>query len=159
MSAQYREIISEPEFFRAAYPMVVLASVFMVVRIGVQVRIRVLELQDYLIYLAFAFFLAMSICYLIAISTIFDISKVLVGLLEPWPTYQLDFLRNVRIVFITTVLFWLTLWSVKLSLLALYKKLLQGLPRVWTRLWWATFTFCIIVSSCHRILFNPAKRL
>jgi len=158
MSAQYKEIISEPEFFRASYAMVVLASAIMLVRIGVQVwRRKAMELQDYLIYLAFALFLALSICYLVNISTIFDISKVLVGSLEPWPTFQSDFVLNVRIVFVTTVLFWLTLWSVKLSLLALYKKLLEGLPRVWTRLWWAVFTFCIVVSPCYCMLFNHTK--
>jgi len=156
MPSTYREIISEDEFFRTAYAMVAFASIFILARIGIQVWMRrAMEMQDYLLYLASAFFLTMSICYLAIMPKTYQISKVQVGQMVPWPTIQSDIIIYVRYIFATTTLFWLALWSVKLSLLALYKKLLQGLPSVWTRLWWSVFAFCMIVSLPRCLLFQP----
>ncbi|CAN9248918.1 unnamed protein product [Alternaria alternata] len=145
MPSTYKEIISEPEFFRTSYAMVALASTFILARVSVQVWMRrAMESQDYFLYAAFIFFLAMSICYLIVIPKIYAIAKVQVGLLQPWPSILDDILVYVRTIFVTTTLFWLALWSVKLSLLALYKKLLEGLPTVWKKLWWAVIGFCTV---------------
>lgn len=106
-----------------------------------------MELQDYLVYTAFTLFLTMSICYLVIIHKIYMIGEVVNGLVDPWPSMKADILTYVRIMFVTTTLFWLSLWSVKLSLLALYRKLLEGLPEVYMRLWWGVFSFCLVVSG------------
>lgn len=55
------------------------------------------------------------------------------------------------------IFFWLTLWSVKASLLLMFKRLTVGLP-FYERLWWCVMSFVIlsfigcVVSdfvSCH----------
>ena len=154
----YKEIISEAQFFHIAYAMIALPSALVLARIGIQVwKRKAMELQDYLLYLAYAFFLTISICYLFMVPTVFAVGKVKMKAMKPWPTFEADLIFYFRLLYITTNGFWLTLWSVKFSLLALYKKLLEGLPRVYKRLWWAVIVFCIVVSAFRRMLFAPAK--
>ncbi|KAH7080992.1 hypothetical protein FB567DRAFT_117299 [Paraphoma chrysanthemicola] len=144
MSA-YREIISEPQFIRVVYAMVILATAFSLARLGIQVwKRKWMEMQDYLIYFAFVCFLAMSISYLVIVPQIYKIGRVTLGLIEPWPTLLDEVVNYIRMMFVTTTLFWISLWSVKLSLLSLYKKFMEGLPKIYMRLWWALFVFCLI---------------
>tara|TARA_R110002003_G_scaffold244_19_gene17581 strand:- start:2015 stop:2689 length:675 start_codon:yes stop_codon:yes gene_type:complete len=144
----YQEIISERQFVQVAYAMIFLASTFCLARSAIQVwKRKPMEMQDYLIYFAFMCFLAMSICYLVIVPKIYKIGRVTLGLVEPWPTMLNDIIHYIRMMFVTTTLFWIALWSVKLSLLALYKQLMEGLPRIYMRLWWALFAFCLVVSA------------
>lgn len=127
--------------------MVVLASIFTIARAGVHLwKKKAMQPQDYLLYSAYVCFLAMLICYLVIIPTIYKIGRVTNGLMPPWNTMAEDVVVYTRMMFFTTVFFWLSLWLVKLSLLALYKKLLTGLPIVYVRIWWAVLVFCLIVS-------------
>ncbi|KAF2026756.1 hypothetical protein EK21DRAFT_103018 [Setomelanomma holmii] len=146
----YQEIISEKRFVQIAYAMVILASVFCLARLTIQIwKRKKMEMPDYLIYFAFICFLTMSICYFMIVPKIYKIGRVSLGLIEPWPTMLEDIIHYIRMMFVTTTLFWIALWSVKLSLLALYKKLMEGLPRVYMRLWWALFIFCLVsLAGC-----------
>jgi hypothetical protein len=147
MAATFDELVSERQFHEVAYSMVFLASVFIIARAGIHIwKKKSMQPQDYLLYSVFVCFLAMSICYLVIIPTIYKIGRVANGLMPPWNTMAEDVVVYVRIMFFTTIFFWLSLWLVKLSLLALYKKLLTGLPLVYVQLWWAVFIFCLIVS-------------
>jgi len=145
--SQYQEFITETQLSGVFYSMLVLASVFVFARSVVQVYMRRrLEAQDYLLYVAFVLFLTMTISYLVIFPRVFMIARVSVGALEPGPTFQDDMIIYVRMMFVTTTLFWISLWSIKLSFLSLYKKLLEGLPKVYMRLWTAVLAFCVIVS-------------
>ncbi|KAG9194878.1 hypothetical protein G6011_04913 [Alternaria panax] len=143
--SQYQEMISESQLSGVVYSMIVLASLFVLARSGVQVYMRrKLEAQDYLLYAAFILFLTMTICYLVILSKVFIIARVSVGFSEPGPTFQADMITYVRMMFVTTTLFWISLWLVKLSFLSFYRKLLEGLPNVYMRLWSAVLAFCVI---------------
>jgi hypothetical protein len=146
--SQYREMISESQLSGVVYSMTALASVFILARSGLQIYVRRrLEAQDYLLYTAYILFLIKAICYLVFFPKVFLIARVSVGMVEPGPTFHDDMLTYVRMMFVTTTLFWISLWLVKLSFLSLYRKLLEGLPILYMRLWTAVFAFCIIVSS------------
>ncbi|OAL04822.1 hypothetical protein IQ06DRAFT_313933 [Phaeosphaeriaceae sp. SRC1lsM3a] len=145
MVSTYGELISEQRFIWVSALMIILASIFVLARIGIQIwRRKKMYLQDCLVYCAYIFFLTMSICYLIIVPNIYRIGRVTVGRIEPWPAFAEDVIVYVRLMFVTTSLFWLSLWFVKLSLLALYKNLMDGLPMMYIRLWWALFVFCLI---------------
>lgn len=145
-----RELIPEQRFFQVAGAMITVASAFVLLRIGAQIwRRKPMRPQDYLIYFAYICFLSMSICYLVIIPTVYRIGGVRSGLTKPWPAFAKDLLTYIRLMFVTTSLFWLSVWSVKFSLLALYKILMDGLPIIYIRLWWATFIFCLIVSTAQ----------
>ncbi|CAI9628127.1 unnamed protein product [Alternaria burnsii] len=138
-------MISESQLSGVVYSMIILASLFVLARSGVQVCMRRKpEAQDFLLYAAFILFLATTICYLVIFSKVFMIARVSVGVLEPGSTFQADMITYVRMMFVTTTLFWISLWLVKLSFLSLYRKLLEGLPIVYMRLWSAVLVFCVI---------------
>jgi uncharacterized membrane protein YidH (DUF202 family) len=150
MSATYEELVSERHFHEVTYTMVVLASLFTFTRVGIQIwKRKSMQLQDYLLYTAYTLFLVMSICYLVIIPKVYMIGRVSNGLMLPWPTMAADVIMYIRMMFVTTMFFWLSLWLVKLSLLALYRKLLTGLPHIYIKLWWAVFIFCLVsLAGC-----------
>ncbi|KAF2623580.1 hypothetical protein BU25DRAFT_478056 [Macroventuria anomochaeta] len=150
MAATYDELVSERRFHEVTYTMVVLASLFTIARGGIQIwKRKAMQLQDYLIYAAYLFFLIMSVCYLVIIPKIYMIGRVTNGSMAPWATMAADVVMYIRVMFVTTMFFWMSLWLVKLSLLALYKKLMTGLPMIYVRLWWAVFIFCLIsLAGC-----------
>lgn len=120
MVSTYGELISEQRFIWVSGSMIILASIFVLARIGIQIwRRKKMYLQDCLVYCAYTLFLTMSICYLIIVPNIYRIGRVTVGRIEPWPAFAEDVIVYVRLMFVTTSLFWLSLWFVKLSLLAL----------------------------------------
>jgi hypothetical protein len=158
MASVYSEIITKPQFIQITCSMLVLSSAFVVARVGLQVwKRKAMELQDYLLYAAYIFFLAMSVCFLVMIPRLFAIAQATAGIIELYPTMMDDVILYFRAMFASTTLFWLTLWSVKLSLLALYKKLMEGLPAMYKKLWWAVFVFCIVVSATCYIRHDPTN--
>jgi len=143
----YHEIISERRFHDVSYVTVFFASTFMLFRCGLQMwKRKYMKPQDWLVYFEFVGFLAMSICYLVIAPRIYQIGRLAIGLEQPWPTMSSDVIIYVRMMFVTTTLFWTALWFVKLSLLVLYKKLMEGLPKIYKLLWWATCGFCLVVG-------------
>jgi hypothetical protein len=142
--------ITKDEILRIDYAMMVLVSVFIFARVVFQAaRRKNLELQDYFIYLAYAFYLSLCILYIIVTPILFRIQDVAAGLL-PMPS---DFLSTAgytsRLIFSAQMCFYACLWSVKFSLLCLYRKLLVGLPQIYIRIWWAIVVICFLVCKNH----------
>jgi hypothetical protein len=108
-----------------------------------------MEAHDYLVYTAFILFLAMITCYLVLLPTIYKLAAVSRGTIPPWDGMEDDSIFNIRLMFVTTTLFWITLWTVKLSFLALYKKLMRDLPKIYIRAWWSVLVFCLMVSTSN----------
>lgn len=77
------------------------------------------------------------------------------GKAEPWSTMQADVVMLYNSLFVNTLLFWTCLWSAKLSLLVLYRKLMTGLPYVYMRIWWGVVVFCVIVSADYSNSTDP----
>jgi hypothetical protein len=67
------------------------------------------------------------------------------GIIPAYPTILSDSLIIIKVFFTDSMLLWFTLWSVKFSLLFLYRRLMVGLPKH-RRWWWAVFAFCVVVS-------------
>lgn len=146
MVSHHQEIVSEPQFSAVSCSMMVVALIFLFLRIGLQTwSWKMMEVQDFLIYLAFVSFLTFSICYLVLVPRIYEVQRVALDIIDLWPSMKRDIAIYVRMMFVTTSLFWISLWSVKLSFLALYGKLLQGLPMLFTRLWSALLALCLLV--------------
>lgn len=140
-------LVPEGRFLPTAYAMIGLASICIIARVGIQTsRRKPLESQDYIIYVAFVFFLAMSTCYIHVIPHMDKIFKVGMGVVAPWPEIEDDKIAYSRILFAIPILFWVALWLAKLSLLALCKKLMEGLPKTYNRVRRAVLIFCLIVS-------------
>lgn len=87
-----------------------------------------MESQDYLLHTGYIFLFAFSVSNLIVSSKIFMIYKVRGHLISPPITLEAYIIWSVHMVNACNVLFLLSLWMVKLSFMALYKKLIKGIP-------------------------------
>jgi len=90
----------------------------------------------------------------------FRVFAVLGGLAEPYATIIEDTAAMIRFIVAGQMCFYTLLFSVKMSLLTLYRKLLTGLPGVYKKIWWAIVSFCMIVSHLSHIgLVSKMQRL
>jgi hypothetical protein len=106
--------------------------------------------DDFWLLLAYLFFLTVSILYIVVIPVMFRLEALAAGKIDVYPTVLDDSLFIQKIFFVTTSGLWFTLWSVKFSLMALYKRLMTGL-RLYIRIWWVVIVLCFIVRASQKI--------
>ena len=95
---------------------------------------------------AYIVFLMLSVLYLVATPTMFKLEDVTTGKVQPYPTFTEDGLFIQKIFFVTTSGLWVSLWCVKFSLMAVYRRLMTGLKH-YIRLWWVLVVFCFMVGG------------
>ena len=66
--------------------------------------------------------------------------------MPPYKTMMEDAALMLRLLTAGQMCFYTLLFSVKMSLLTLYRKLLAGLPSIYSKVWWGIVAFCIVVS-------------
>jgi hypothetical protein len=140
--------ISQHDLLRIDYAMLAMTSTVFVARIGVQAwRRKPIEAQDILLYIAFAAYLAFTILYIVITPIFFKIQELQLGRIVPWPTMMKDVILASRVMWQSGIEYWTCLWFVKFSLLALYKKLLSGMPKKYLYIWLGTLIFCVVVCK------------
>ncbi|EAU31475.1 predicted protein [Aspergillus terreus NIH2624] len=126
----------------SGYALIVLTTLIVITRFGTTLsRIKELKAEDYLLAFAYLLFLVLAILYIIIAPTLYKIKAVQLQLIQPYPELPEDSLKLQIFFFFATGSLWLCLWMVKFSLLAMYKRLLNG--RVYFIAWWALLGFCI----------------
>ena len=129
------------------YTLIALTTVIAGTRFGFSLsRPKKFAWDDGFLIAAFVFFLVVSILYLVATDTMFKLEDVAAGTIKPYPGVEHDGLFVQKIFFVTTSGLWFTLWCVKFSLMALYKRLISGLS-FYTKIWWAVIIFCFVVCG------------
>jgi hypothetical protein len=105
----------------------------------------------------FVVFMTISILYLYISPTLYRLTDLATGKIDLYPGVMDDGLQVQKVFFVTTSGLWISLWCVKFSLLALYKKLLQSLP-LYIKLWWVVVVVCVLVGpNQHPRLFERAR--
>jgi hypothetical protein len=139
--------ITEGQLLRTSYGMLALTSLFVAARIVITqiVRPKRWQAQDWFIYSAYVLFVIMTVLYIIVMPKLYRITSVLEGELEPYPAMLDDTNFMIRIFFTTSLLFWCILWTVKMSFLVLYKRLIEGLHDIYIKLWWGVVAFWFLV--------------
>lgn len=139
--------VTQASVMATGITMVVLSSLIAGLRLFLSMsEQRKFQWEDGWLVAAYVFFLVLSILYLVATPTMFRVAKVASGDMEPYPSIAEDGLFIQKTFFVTTSGLWLCLWAVKLSLMAVYKRLMAGLKH-YIRIWWAVIVFCLVV--CH----------
>jgi hypothetical protein len=67
--------------------------------------------------------------------------------IPPYETMMKDAALMLRLITAGQMCFYALLFSVKMSLLTLYRKLLAGLPGIYQKIWWGIVTFCLLVRE------------
>jgi hypothetical protein len=73
------------------------------------------------------------------------------GSTAPYPSLGDDALDAQKTFFFTSPGLWFTLWSIKFSLLAFYKKMMVNIS-FYTKLWWAVLAYCVAVCKLYVLL-------
>lgn len=144
--------LSEADILCTEYAMIVLVSILILSRLTLQAaRRKKLEPQDFFIYFAYACFLGACALYIRVVPILFEIRDVTNGV-RAMPA---DFVQTAgltaRLIWAAQICFYACLWSVKFSLLCLYRKLLSGLPLVYIRIWWSLVLLCFLVGVLSAI--------
>lgn len=134
-----------PETIKGAgIALIVLTSLVVGTRFAGAIRsYKDLKGEDYLLIIAYIFFLELSILYIYISPVIFRLAAVGAGTIPPYATISEDGLRLQTVFFVTTSSLWLCLWMIKFSLLAMYKRLLVG--KKYIIAWWVIMGFCVLV--------------
>jgi hypothetical protein len=119
-------------------------------------RPKDLKAEDYLLLLAYLFFLELSILYIYISPAIFRLAALQAGTIPIYATVSDDSVHLQIVFFVTTSSLWLCLWMIKFSLLSMYKRLLVG--KSYLIAWWIIMVFCVLVNlsrsavMCRHIL-------
>ncbi|KAF2996220.1 hypothetical protein E8E13_002562 [Curvularia kusanoi] len=130
---------------KVAYSMLGLTSCVVLARAGLEIsRLKRVTASDALVYLSFACFATMCALYISLSPYMQRLYDVANGTTPPYPELAQDSVKMTKMVFAAPCMFWMTLWSVKFSLLLLYRRLLVGLETRYTVIWWGTAGICLL---------------
>jgi hypothetical protein len=132
-------------------------------------KAHIFQVEDYFMWFALASFISMCAIYLAAYPTLYSALAVAAEEEPPWATMESDLVAMLHLFFAVQLLFWTTLWSVKFSLLWMFRRLTLGLP-LYGRIWLAitiftliTYLACVVTefTSCSSMTawFTPGMSL
>lgn len=135
------------------YALIVLTSLVVIARYAASIRrFRDFKAEDYLLIVAYAFFLELTILYIIICPVMYRLAALQEGSIPIYPTVSQDGVRMQIFIFVATNSLWLCLWMIKFSLLSMYKRFLSG--KAYAIAWWTILIFCVLVRHQHHC---PAK--
>ncbi|KAH9882528.1 hypothetical protein J1614_000764, partial [Plenodomus biglobosus] len=137
--------ITEDELVYTNAAFLTLTSLFVLARAVLHIwKRRSFELPDFFIYLAYALFVSLWSCYFIVTPPMFRVYAVVGGQAKPYATMMEDAAKMLRFITAGQMCFYTLLFSVKMSLLTFYRKLLAGLPTIYKKIWFGVMFFCIL---------------
>ncbi|KAK8246395.1 hypothetical protein HDK90DRAFT_9429 [Phyllosticta capitalensis] len=143
-TAATQNYITEDQLRNVGIAFLVPTTVVVIARFALRVWKKApLQIEDVLVFLSFIFFLALTICYIVVTPYMFRVYAVAADPSKMYPGVEEESKIVIKIFFCTSMLLWCTLWSVKFSLLCLYRRLMRQI-RVYLILWWCLFIFCIV---------------
>lgn len=119
-----------------------LVGVRAVLRAGNKTSVR---WHDGWLLVGYLFFIAVSSVYVAKADLLFRLSALQEGQIAPYPRLGEDDLEAKYTFFFTNPGMWVTLWSIKFSLLAFYKKVMVNIS-LYTKMWWLVLAYCVVVS-------------
>lgn len=148
MSSSARLLVTESQVLSTAYSTIAITTVFTFARFGVRLtqQKREFQIEDGFCLFSWVAFIVMAILYIVVTPVLYRVDTA-ISTDTLYPEILKDSLFLIEIFFANTIIFWIVLWSVKLSLLFLYKRLFTGLPSQ-MKWWWAVFIFTILVCTC-----------
>lgn len=156
MSAKVRgDAFSDTQIMSTGFAFIGVTSFVALARLSIYfVAPRRPTVEDGLVFLAYISNIAMCSLYISLAPRAQQLSNVKAGKIPPYSTIKNDGKFISRRYFVAPLIFWLLLWSIKFSFLLMYRKLLAGIPRIYTHVWWSIVLFCVAVSIGLPILMS-----
>ncbi|KAK2768273.1 hypothetical protein FQN54_000126 [Arachnomyces sp. PD_36] len=136
--------ITAEKLTTTGYTFIGVTSAFCISRFSLRLwRAAGFQMDDLFMLLAWLFFLGLAINYIVITPILYRVTAVQMGEEMLYVDLEDDALLMIKIFFANTMLFWFSLWSVKISLLFLYRRLMKGLPQL-MRWWWVVMGFTLV---------------
>ena len=105
--------VTEGMLLRTAYAMIATTSFVFLLRAAARIwQPKRLGPEDYILLLAYLFFLATAILYVVVTPAMYRVTNATTGIIPMYATILEDSMLLIRIFFANTMLFWFTLWYV-----------------------------------------------
>lgn len=147
-------LVSQDQVLSTGYATIAIATVFTIARFAVRwtQQKREFQIEDGICLFSWVSFLVMATLYIVVTPALYRVDTA-VSTGQLYPDLLKDSMYVVEIFFANTIIFWIVLWSVKLSLLFLYRRLFVGLPDQ-MKWWWSVLIFTILVRILAIVLLN-----
>lgn len=138
-------LVSEQQVLSTSYATIAVATAFTIARIAVRLtqQKREFQIEDGMCLFSWVSFIVMAVLYIDVTPALYRVDTA-ISTGQLYPDILKDSLLVVKIFFANTMIFWVVLWSVKLSLLFLYRRLFVGLPDQ-MKYWWAVLIFTVLM--------------
>ncbi|KAL4924159.1 uncharacterized protein BDV17DRAFT_221655 [Aspergillus undulatus] len=138
--------VSQPVFLALQWTFTALSALFLVFRLTVRFRMngRFL-LDDFLVFVAWSLHLATTITWQVKSDTIYLFYAVNAGTVQWTPDLADRFNDLFRVLGVVSIMFYLGLWSIKMSFLVFFYRLGSRVKshRIW---WWVVFGFTVALG-------------
>jgi hypothetical protein len=101
------------------------------------------SVEDIFMYVGLASFATMCALYLSSLPKLHHIDQVAAGLIPSYAEINADSVAVLKGFLAIEILFWSTLWAVKLSLLSMFRQVTVGIS-TYTKVWWGVMTLTIL---------------
>lgn len=136
--------IEQRTLFIVIFGLLIAGSAMMVPTMWIRWRHKQLKVWECAFLVnAFVFYLAYEISLLQVMPIVYRLNYISLGKLNSYPNVLKDARILIAMMFTTSLLSWTQLWSIKLSLLVFYRRLMVGLP-VQLKLWRAILLYTIL---------------
>ncbi|OBT66046.1 hypothetical protein VE03_03260 [Pseudogymnoascus sp. 23342-1-I1] len=102
-------------------------------------------LDDYFCWVALVFYLAYSGLYFSIFPEIYTFQGIKEGKIKPPPDFAQQYTKMLRSVVATNVMFWTALWCVKISLLLMFRRLIERVRSIYRRFWYGVLILTVLV--------------
>ena len=103
-----------------------------------------ISIDDGLVLFAVANLVSMAVLYTLVSPSMVRLVAISIGKAQPGPNFLEESAFYLRCQFAIIVMFWTTLWAVKIAILLFYKNLFTKLPKQMS-LWWAVLAVVVLL--------------
>ncbi|PGH12915.1 hypothetical protein AJ80_06520 [Polytolypa hystricis UAMH7299] len=152
-SPSFIVVIAEGKLRIVVVVLLVFASLVFFAAAGIRAKFkRLYDVECIFMLAALVFYLAYEILLLVDLPYVYRITYVSSGQLDPYPTLIDEIRLYAALILSANFLLWTLLWSVKLSLLFFYRRLMVSLPR--ELFWWKLVLCYTLVTYAFSIITN-----
>ncbi|OBT71627.1 hypothetical protein VF21_08950 [Pseudogymnoascus sp. 05NY08] len=102
-------------------------------------------LDDYFCWAALVFYLAYSGLYFSIFPEIYTFQDITEGKIQRPPDFGQQYTKMLLSILATNIMFWTALWCVKISMLLMFRRLIERVGSIYRRIWYGVLILTVVV--------------
>jgi hypothetical protein len=134
----------------AGYALIVISALAVFARFYMQwARRDQFRREDIIVLFAFVVLVCLDAIYIYVTPIVYRVANVGDDTFREYPGFEDDAVTQLKVTFASAILFPTVLWSVKLSLMSLSRRVIRKQPDLVRRCWWLLLVFVVLVSHVY----------